>query len=72
MGNPEITQHVIKSLPRQERSVYDFDIASSISDIQRILQQINDNGYDIIGIGQCGIMPYNGDVIILFRRPAHG
>lgn len=47
--------------------VYDFEIAESMFDIRNILQQINDNGYKIIGIA-----PYDRNIAIFFMRPAHG
>lgn len=47
--------------------VYDFEIAETVSDIQKILQQINDTGYKIIGIA-----PYDRNIAIFFMRPAHG
>lgn len=52
---------------RERRTVYDFEIAECVLDIRRIFQQINDNGYKIIGI-----TPYDRNIAIFFLRDAHG
>lgn len=67
MEKPERIQHVGKSLPGPERSVYDFDIVRSKTEMKKVIQEINCRRYDLLGM-----VNLNGDIIIYFRRPAHG
>lgn len=62
-----ILRRKIRRLFRKKKYIYDFHILTEYDDLRTIVQTINENGWELV----C-FTPYEGDLVVLFRRPTYG
>lgn len=67
VGSMERLWCILRSIFHRQKYVYDFHLLTEYDDLKSILHALNTNGFHLVCFTH-----YEGDLAVIFRRPADG